>query len=179
MRAAAGRQQADAHLHQADACLVVVDQHAVVAAQRKLEAAAERHAVDGCGDRLAAGLDAAQVHVPVVADLEGLGLGHAAVVRADEVLDVAAGDEAALLARREHGALDCRLGGHAVERRHQLDHQLGRGDVHRARRVVEHDQRDAVGIDGERERALGHESLCGGVQVNGPEHEQAAKQRSG
>ena len=107
LRAAAGRQQADRHLDQADERLVVVDQHAVAAAQRQLVAAAERHAVDRRGDRLAAALDAAQVDVPAVADLEGLALAHAAVVRADEVLDVAAGDEAAGLARRDDRRPGC------------------------------------------------------------------------
>ena len=68
LRAAAGRQQAEGHLDQADERLVVVDQHTMAAAQRELVAAAERDAVDGRGDRLAAALDAAQVDVPAVAD---------------------------------------------------------------------------------------------------------------
>ena len=58
LRAAGAGEQADLHLRQADARLVVVGGDAVMAGETKLEAAAERGAVDRRDERLAAGLDA-------------------------------------------------------------------------------------------------------------------------
>ena len=58
--AAGAREQADLHFGQTEAGLGIISRNTVVAAQRQLETAAERQAINGSNPRLAAGFDRAE-----------------------------------------------------------------------------------------------------------------------
>ena len=140
--AAGAREQAELHLGEADDRLGVVDDHAVVAGQADLQAAAERRPVDRRHHRLAERLQAAQQRL-AVADEPGHLLG--VVLRGlAQVVQVAAGEERVLRGGDDH-ARDLVLGGlEAVDRR---GHRRGVGRVHRVGgllRVIEREQDDAV-----------------------------------
>jgi hypothetical protein len=100
--AAARGKQAQGGLGAADLGALRVERDAVVAGERDLETAAERGPVDRRDDRLAEGLDAAQIALDLHAALEDLlgvlGAG------ADEVVEVAAREEGLLGGGDDHAA---------------------------------------------------------------------------
>jgi hypothetical protein len=155
LRAAAAGEQPDLDLGQADARLVEVGDDPVVAGERQFEGAAEAHAVDRGGDRLANRLQPA-IEARHCADLRdelayrrllALGLDEAPIVapRRLQHRQVRAGGEA-LLAGGEHHALHRRVRGDLVDDYAELLNDVGRDDVHRAARHVPGDERDAVGV---------------------------------
>ena len=162
--AAGAGKQADLDLGQADAGLVVVGGDALVAGEAELEAAAERGAVDGGDERLAAGLDA-PVELRQLAALGeqhrrrgllALALGQVAerARQRFQQRQVGAGAER-LLARGDDRALDRGVGRDLLDDRGQFLDRREIDDVHRAPRHVPGDERDAVGIDVELE-IVGH-----------------------
>jgi hypothetical protein len=147
LRPAGARQQAHLHLGQADLRLRVVQRDAVMAGQAQLEAAAERRAVDGRDQRLAAGLQLAEQQreaARVAVDL--LRVLHARE-HADQVLEVGPGDEA-VLGRGDHHALHGRVAGERLDGLAQFAHELRRQHVHRPPGDVDDQQRDAVLVHG-------------------------------
>ena len=142
--AAAAGQQAQRHLGEADDEALDVGGDAVVTRQRDLQAAAERGAVDGGDDRLAEGLQRAQVPLDALDGAEEL----ACVLRLglDHALEVTAGEEGLLRAGDDDAGDRILLGDKAFD---GVVHRLAVVLVHhvgRAGRVVQRQGDDAVGI---------------------------------
>ena len=97
LRAAGTRQQTDRDLRQTDHGLRIIDQHAMMAGQRQLEAAAERQPVDRRNEGLAAGF-----HAPVhgnrrlARELDTVLDCQAALLHLQDVLEISAGHERGL-----------------------------------------------------------------------------------
>ena len=129
--------------------LVAIGADAVMAGERDLEAAAKRGAVDGAGDRLAAGLKPPQ-HLRQARDgLQSLGRRrgagvrdkalHADQVRARDEARFAGGDDDAL-----HGGVSRR----ALDGRLELVHEVLPDHIHGFAGLVDGEGGDAVAIDG-------------------------------
>ena len=147
--------------------LGVVGGDALVAGEAELEAAAQRRAVNGRGERLAAGLDAPVELRQLAAFGEqhrrrrcvALALGKLPK-RAGQRFQqrqIGAGAEC-LLARGDHRALDRGVAGDLLDDLGQFLDRRDVDDVHRAPGHVPGDERDAVGIDVELE-FVGHRPL--------------------
>ena len=95
-------QQADIDFGEAQDGSCVTGQYAVVACQADFQTATKSQAVDGDGDRFAAGLHLAQGLVQFSAELGSLPGSHATVVGRYHVLDVGAGDKSLLAGSYNH-----------------------------------------------------------------------------
>ena len=114
--AAETRMDAQHHLGKSDREIVALDADAITAGQRKLEAAAEREAVDD-GDRGAGqGFERGEDGMRTAHHLLGL----RGILEAGELLHVGAGDEAAGFSRADHQAAR-RRGGERLQVRVELE----------------------------------------------------------
>ena len=146
LRAAAARQQADLDLRQTEHGLRVVGRDAIMAREADLESAAERGAVDGRRERLAAGLELAQQLLQVAAVPVNLFGALAAVEGVDELHQVRARDER-VLAGCQHRAFDRVVRRHLVDAFAEFAHELRRQHVHGAVLDVNGGERDTVAVN--------------------------------
>ena len=165
LRTATTGEEADLRFGKADLRFRLVGDDTVVTGERDLEAAAERRAVDRGGDRLAAGLEAAEQHVELeVALIHRLDaiflrtLTGAARLAAHHG-KVGTGAEG-VLAGGEDGALDRVVAHDLFDDRGHVGHGALGEHVHRAVRHVPGDERDTVAVDFEFEVFVsGHQCL--------------------
>ena len=149
-------QQAEGDLGQADLAALGVECDAVVTGQCDLEAAAERGAVDRCGDRLAHGLEATEGRLDA-RDLllEALRVGGG---RLDDHVEVGAGEEGLLRARHDDASDVVLLGLEAIKRGLEGGDEGVVEGVGTATWVVHRQGDDVVGVLLPAEHVVAHDS---------------------
>ncbi len=143
---AEARKDAEIDLGEADARLVVVDGDPVLAGERQLQPAAKAEAMDAGNDRHLQRLDPVEQRMrPIERRLEHAGIGHLL-----ELGDVGPRNEAGLLARKQHHALEFAVAGKPLEGgddAHQLRQSFAAEGVHRRVRHIDGEPADALEIE--------------------------------